>query len=144
MRRAVWVTFVAFALGLSDGPAHAGGSSTPVRITAFSRTSSESATFVLAGISTDVMLHCPQITVVAQYSLWAWPWSKPAVSRSEHVRALDDMAREFAAQTDTRFGILGTGLGADPRAGACHFRSRALAILEEYDGRQVVYSFFKT
>jgi hypothetical protein len=131
-------------LVLSGGPAHAGGSSVPVRITAFSRTSSESATFVLAGISTDVMLHCPEITVVAQYSLWAWPWSKPVVTRSQHVRARDDMAQDFAAQTDTRFGIMGTGLGADPKAGACHFRSRALAIEEEYGGRQVVYSFFKT
>jgi hypothetical protein len=91
-----------------------------------------------------VVAHCPQVTVVAQYSLWTWPWRKPVVRRDNHARALDHLSRDFDAHADTRFGILGTGLGEDPHAGACHFRSRALSLEEESAGEWVVYSFFKT
>ena len=144
MRRRSSILFAALAVVIGAGQARAGGDSVPVRIRSFSRTSAQSATFVLAGISSDVVANCSQITVVAEYSLWTWPWAKPVVTRGEHELALDHLSRDFVAQADTRFGVLGTGLGEDPQAGACHFRSRALSLLEEIGGGSVVYSFFKT
>ncbi len=143
MRSSGWA-LTAMAFALISAPVQAGGSSTAVRIASFSRASPQSASFVVVGIDEDITQRCRKITVAAQYGLWSWPWTKPEVSRKAHQRALDHLAADFAARADTRFGVMGSGLGEDPKHGACHFRSRALSLEDESAGKQVVYSWFKT
>jgi len=135
---------VALALCLSVGTVDAGGTSRVVRIASFSRVSPDEATFVLEGVGFPAARQCQRATIHARYAPWPrWPWQPELVTRKQHREALDELAREYKAATDTRFGVLGTGLGEDPGNGECHFMSRALAIEEEGDGRLVVYSYFK-
>ena len=89
------------------------------------------------------MPHCRTVTVRAHYFLSARFWSTPIVSRAQHRAALDHLQRDYERRVDTRFGIMGTGLGEDPTNGRCNFRSRALEIAEEISGERVVYSYFK-
>ena len=134
---------IAISLLALASSASAGGDSRAARIIEFIRASPSAATFVVEGTSEEMMPGCRRITVVARYSLWTWPWAKPTVTRDAHERALDQLYRDFSAKSDTRFGLMGSGLGDDSAGGACHFRSRAVAVLEEFGGRKVVYSFFK-
>ena len=144
MRRRASLTAVTLVLVMSAPSTHAGGDSVAVRITALSRTSEHAATFVLKGITEDVIQPCRQATISADYSLRGWPWAKAPVTKEGHKRALDHLARDFSSHAETRFGIIGTGLQDDTRAGACHFRSRALSLEEEPSHEWVVYSWFKT
>ncbi len=144
MRRKRPTLLAALALCLSVGAVDAGGDSRAVRIASFARVSPDEATFVLQGVGTPAARHCARATIHAQYLPWRrWPWEAELVTRKQHREALDELARAYTAATDTQFGILGTGLGEDPGNAECRFISRALAILEEGNGRRVVYSYFK-
>src|SRR5260370_23662246 len=115
MRRKRPPVLAAVALCLSVGAVDAGGDSRAVRIASFARVSPDEATFVLQGVGTPAARHCARATIHAQYLPWRrWPWEAELVTRKQHREALDELARAYTAATDTQFGILGTGLGADP------------------------------
>jgi hypothetical protein len=142
MRKAI-VAGTVMALILAGVLADARGLSFPVQITSFSRTSPDAATFVLVGVPEDVVPGCPTVTVRAHYALSTSFGRQPFVSRKAHTAALDQFQREYERRAETRFCIIGTGLGEDPNGGTCHFTSRALAIAAESDGTRAVYSYFK-
>ena len=143
MERTRSLVLASLAICLAGDTVDAGGVSRAVRIASFSHVSPDQATFVLEGVSGPAALNCRRATFHARYSpWWRWPWEPELVTRKGHREALDELARAYKADADTRFGVLGTGLGEDAEDGECHFSSRALAILEEINGDHVVYSYY--
>ena len=90
---------------------------------------------------TDFPNKCQVITVHLQYAPPGPPY--PRVSRDGYQEALAVL--KSASQTGflVRFGSMGSGLSHEGFASACEVASRALAVVEEYDGQRAVYSYFK-
>jgi hypothetical protein len=122
----------------------AGGTSYPVRVRAFEPGEQSKASFVVESASEELMPGCKIVRVVAEYRVWHWPWSsEKTFTREAHFQALRRLKEVFESRATTRFGIMGSGLGHKSSDGPCVFRSRALALLEEAPGIQVVYSVYK-
>ena len=89
-------------------------------------------------------LNCPLLTVHASYTSvrWALVGGKET-SGSGHDQAMRVLKDAAASGVPVRFGSMGEGLGFPSSRSKCEVTSRALFVLEEPDGKQAIYSFYK-
>lgn len=127
---------------LVSWPAFSGGSSWDVSFTEFSRISVTEAEATLKILSAVKSFNdgCETAKIVFTFDDVEVKKHtyKIFVNLLSQATALDEFEKSAKEGTNTKLGIMGSGLR---KTGKCNFTSKGLAPLEEYNDIKVIYSF---
>lgn len=125
------------------GPAFAGGSSFQMRITSLSATGDDQFIMEIEQMSDSYVFKksSNQLrTLHLRFSPEKLGNKLPHVTKENYLKAIDQLKADFENGESSGFGTMGTGL-KKIWFRKNHWQSNALSILEEHDGKRVVYSF---
>ncbi|WP_431689333.1 hypothetical protein [Hahella sp. NBU794] len=112
-----------------------GGTSWSFKVSAYETVSETSA--IIKVIPEDHFLYdCKEATLTLE--LKPTKTTGLFVSRESQIYSLEKLKASFLSGTAIRLGSMGNGIA---HTAGCNFRSKGLAMLDEYNGRRVVYSF---
>jgi hypothetical protein len=131
-------------LAISPAIATAGGDSWKVKVVRMTPSSDGQTTLVFEPLEAEraPWAGCRTVSILIAFrpeSFGKRTWSREQASEATHRQALAKLATAAKTGAPVRFGSMGSGLLR--LSDSCTFESRGLALVEEYDGREQVYSF---
>lgn len=125
------------------GSALAGGSSFQMKITSFKATGGDKYIMEITQLSDSYMFEKSSNkfrTIHLRFSPKKLRNKSPHITKENYLKAIEQLKADFKKGEPSYFGTMGTGL-KKTWLRKNHWQSNALSILEEYDGKMVVYSF---
>ena len=125
------------------GPAFAGGSSFQMRITSFRATGDDQYIMKIEQLSDSYVFKESSNklrTLHLRFSPEKLGNKSPHVTKENYLKAIEQLKADFKKGEPSCLGTMGKGF-KKIWFRKNHWQSNALSILEEYDGKMVVYSF---